>query len=202
MRFRRLLALTGALAPSLAGCTATAGTTTAADPARTATAVERPLVVYLVRHAERGTAPAGDPSITAEGSARAEALREALRDAGVRSIVTSDRRRTQETARPLATALGLTMIPVPVSGAVDAHVAAVAREVRTRGTAGPVLVVGHSNTIPAIIRALGGPSSGDICDGRYADLFVLTADGDGARLVRASYGASADTTGCAAMPAR
>ena len=203
MLFRRHLALPGALALALASCTQGPIATSSAAPAPIAATAANPLVVYLVRHAERGTAPAGDPSLTPAGASRALALRDALRDAGVRTIVTSDRRRTQETAQPLATALGLAFVPVGVGGAVDAHVAAVAREVRARGAAGAVLVVGHSNTIPAIIRALGGPAMSDICDGMYADLFVLTADaGGGARLVRASYGAASDATGCAAMTAR
>ena len=66
-----------------------------------------------------------------------------------------------------------------------------------------MLVVEHSNTVPAVIAALGGPALHDLCDGQYASLFVLVlpADGGAARLVRATYGAAdaPDAGACAAM---
>jgi hypothetical protein len=53
-----------------------------------------------------------------------------------------------------------------------------------------VLVVGHSNTVPAIIAALGGPKLPDLCDAAYSNLFLLhlPADGSAPRLVRSQYG--------------
>jgi hypothetical protein len=54
-----------------------------------------------------------------------------------------------------------------------------------------VLVVGHSNTIPGIIAALGGPRMPDLCDGQYASLFVLNMQTTAApKLIRATYGAA------------
>jgi len=54
-----------------------------------------------------------------------------------------------------------------------------------------VLVVGHSNTIPAIIAALGGPRMPDLCDPEYAGLYVLIIRANGTvSLARASYGAA------------
>jgi hypothetical protein len=51
-----------------------------------------------------------------------------------------------------------------------------------------VLVVGHSNTVPAIITALGGPSMPDLSESDYDDLFLLVPGPEGAaRLVRSSY---------------
>jgi hypothetical protein len=56
---------------------------------------------------------------------------------------------------------------------------------------GVVLVVGHSNTVPAIVNALGGPKLPELCDASYATIFLLTpaANGLPVQLVRASYGA-------------
>ena len=71
---------------------------------------------------------------------------------------------------------------------MSAHVAGVAQAVRARR--GGVLVVGHSNTVPAVIRALGGPAMPEICDAQYANLYVLVlAPGEPTRLARTRFGA-------------
>jgi broad specificity phosphatase PhoE len=152
-------------------------------------------LVVLVRHAEKGTVPADDPSITEAGQARARALAELLSDAHVTAIITSPRRRATETALPLAQARGLT----PEVIALDTgHVNAVAAAVR-RHAGEVVLVVGHSNTIPAIIAALGGPKMPDLCDAVYSSLFVMEIGGAprnagdakaAAHLVRGQFGAA------------
>jgi broad specificity phosphatase PhoE len=51
-------------------------------------------VVFVVRHAKKGAAPPGDPGLTAEGKQRAEALRDALKEAGIKAIITSPAGRT------------------------------------------------------------------------------------------------------------
>ncbi|MEJ7809335.1 MAG: histidine phosphatase family protein [Gemmatimonadaceae bacterium] len=180
---------------------ALAGTLAAAPPLRAPLAPDT--VVLLVRHAEKAVEPGNDPSLSVAGEARAKALAEALRDAGVQAIVTTQLKRTRLTAQPLAESLKLTPEVVPAGGA--AHADSVAAAVR-RHAGHTVLVVGHSNTVPAIIAALGGPKLPDICDAEHANLFVVVIpEGGPARLVRSRYG-TADTVAagaCAAMmPAR
>ena len=146
-------------------------------------------LALLVRHAEKAAEPATDPPLTAAGVARAQALAAALRDAGVTAIITTQLRRTRETAQPLAMARGLTPEVVPISrGAIAAHVETVVAAVR-RQAGGVVLVVGHNNSVPAIIAALGGPRLPDICESVYGNLFVLVTTGGEARLVQSRYGA-------------
>ena len=146
-------------------------------------------VVILVRHAEKAAAPAADPPLTEAGVARARALATALADANVRAVITTELIRTRETARSLADALGLPLETVH-TGVLGVHAKAVADAVRAHAGQ-TVLVVGHSNTIPSIIAALGGPKFGDICDTQYSNLFVLIVrPGDKkADLVVSSYGA-------------
>lgn len=145
-----------------------------------------PSVVILVRHAEKAAAPADDPALSEAGLARAQALAASLRDAGVTAIVTTQFKRTRDTAQPLAAARGLQ--PEVVAAAKgEAHAQAVAAAVR-RHAGGVVLVVGHSNTVPAIIAALGGPRLPDLCDSAYADLFVLVPGAAESKLVRSRYG--------------
>ena len=146
-------------------------------------------VVILVRHAEKAAAPAADPPLTEAGVARARALATALADANVQAVITTELIRTRETARPLADALGLPLETVH-TGTGGVHARAVADAVRAHAGQ-TVLVVGHSNTIPSIIAALGGPRFSDICDTQYSNLFVLIVrPGDKkADLVVSSYGA-------------
>ena len=145
-------------------------------------------LVLLVRHAEKAAEPASDPPLTAAGVARAQALAAALRDAGVTAVITTQLRRTRETAQPLAIARGLTPEVVSISRAtVPAHVDAAVAAVR-RHPGGVVLVVGHNNSVPAIIAALGGPRLPEICESTYGDLFILQLSGREARLVRGHYG--------------
>lgn len=165
-------------------------------------AAQRPgdgLLVLLVRHAEKAAAPGNDPRLSPAGEARARALAAALADARVSAVVATQFVRTASTAAPLAAARGLTPRIVRAGGQTPAHVRAVAAAVRGNPPGSVVLVVGHSNTIPAIIGALGGPAMPELCDAEYANLFVLSMPARGApRLVRASYGApdAADASGC------
>ncbi|MFI5244337.1 MAG: SixA phosphatase family protein [Gemmatimonadales bacterium] len=145
-------------------------------------------LVILVRHAEKAAEPAADPSLTPAGTTRARALATALANVRVEAVITTELARTRETARPLAQGRGLTP-EVVHTGARDAHANAVALAVRAHAGQ-TVLVVGHSNTIPAIIAALGGPKLPDICDTQYSSLFVLVVGEGRADLVISSYGAA------------
>ena len=150
----------------------------------------QPSTVIIVRHAERAAAPAADPALTPAGSARAEALKAALADAGVSAIITTHLQRTQLTAKPLADSLGLAMTVVRAGSPLQAHLDSVAAAVRRQPSGSVVLVVGHSNTVPGIIASLGGPRMPDLCDSQYSSLFVLSmAEAAAPRLVRASFGA-------------
>jgi phosphohistidine phosphatase SixA len=163
--------------------------------AETAAPNKGPALVLLVRHAEPAAEPADDPALSEAGRKRAQDLASALRDAGVTTIIVSPFRRTAETAAPLAASRGFKPMQVPIGRSVDGHVAAVAAAVR--GLTGVVLVVGHSNTVPAIIAQLGGPRLPDICEGVHDDLFALVMSGGKTPLVRSRYGAeTAPDAGC------
>lgn len=176
-------------------------------------AAQAPTMVYLVRHAEKATQPANDPGLTPDGQARARALADVLADAGVRAIITTQFARTKLTSAPLAEKLGLPVENVGIAtgaasnpqaqaDALRVHAQAVALAVRAHAGAA-VLVVAHSNTIPAIVAALGGPKFADLCDGDYDQLFVLELPASGTpRFVRARFGAPATDAACAKMQSR
>jgi broad specificity phosphatase PhoE len=150
----------------------------------------QPATVILVRHAERAAAPVNDPVLTEAGSQRALDLREALLAAGIKTVITTQLQRSGLTAKPLSDSLGITPLVVHAGGPTAAHVDSVAAAIRRRPAGDVVLVVGHSNTIPAIVGALGGPKLPDLCDNQYSMLFILEFPSHGAaRFVQARYGA-------------
>jgi broad specificity phosphatase PhoE len=150
-------------------------------------------VVLLVRHAEKAAQPGDDPPLTQDGRRRAEALAEVVKDAHPTAIITTQLRRTVETAQPSASATGVTPEVVPVSS-TTAQQNAVEVAAAVRKHAGEtVLVVGHGNTVPLIIVALGGPKPPDICEPVYDKLFVLVL-GEKARLIQSRYGVPAPPT--------
>lgn len=154
--------------------------------------------VIVVRHAERAAQPANDPVLTLAGTARAEALLDAVRGAGITHVLVTDLQRTRLTAEPVAQALGLT--PAVVSARAPNHVQAVADSIRARA-GGVILVVGHSNTVPGIVTALGGTAPA-ICDDEYDNFYVVTlpASGGATRVIRSRFGTATPVgEGCAAM---
>ena len=127
-------------------------------------------LVFLVRHAERadaGMAPQTDPPLSTAGQARAQKLAALLADAGVTSIVTTEFVRTQQTAQPLATKLGVT----PETITADNPAGVIASLKISHGNE-IVLVVGHSDTLPAILKAYGKIDIA-IGDTEYDNLFVI-----------------------------
>lgn len=148
--------------------------------------------VYVVRHAERADA-SRDSDLSPAGFARAAALDSALSGAGLVKVVVTEFQRTQKTGQPLADRLGLPLQVVAAQGGdVAAHARAVAEAVQAGriGADGAALVVGHSNTVTAIVAALGGPRLPDLCDDEFATIFVVRQRAAGAPAVaRLRYGA-------------
>jgi len=138
--------------------------------ARRATAQE---VIYIVRHAERADQSA-DSALSSQGISRAARLRDMLRDAGVTQIFTSELQRTIATATPLAAERHLTPRAVPAADG-----AALVASINASGPRDRVLVVGHSNTVPALLRALHVDASITIADDDYDNLFIVVPQKEG-----------------------
>tara|TARA_R110000787_G_scaffold76784_3_gene169136 strand:+ start:564 stop:1079 length:516 start_codon:yes stop_codon:yes gene_type:complete len=137
--------------------------------------------IYLVRHAEKQAGD--DPSLTPAGAERAALLAETLRDAGIVRIYSTDYARTRETAAPLAKA---------VSAAVTLYnpsdLSAFASQLKNES--GIVLVVGHSNTTPALVESLGGDPGPEINEAaEYDRLYVVSIRGDQVETELRRYGA-------------
>jgi phosphohistidine phosphatase SixA len=132
-------------------------------------AAEPPRTVILVRHAERPGGMSTDEGISEIGRCRAQALARVLADAGVRRIYTSEVSRTQQTAEPLAARLNIRPDVVPAK-----ETARLVSRLKSDKPGGVALVVGHSNTVPDIIKQLGAGTVPPIADDEFDRLFVVT----------------------------
>ena len=151
--------------------------------------------VFLVRHAERADEPRQDPPLTEKGVARSQALARLLSTADIKAIYTSQFARTKLTAEPLAKQLGITATPLSLKIS-PSNPRAIAEE-STKETVekimsqagGSVLVVGHSNSIPDVIKMLGGDVVPMIDEKKFDDLFVVTVYATGrAKVTHLKYG--------------
>lgn len=134
-----------------------------------ALALAAPQIVYVTRHAEKAAVDK-DPDLTAQGAARARSIALMLHRAGVTRIFSTDTKRTRQTAQPLAERLKLQVEmydgakPAP---AID----------KIKALPGPTLLVGHSNTVPDLVKMLGGAPGAPIADDEYDRLYqVITHD--------------------------
>ena len=138
--------------------------------------------VIVVRHAEKATEPGDDPELSIAGLDRAIALTRFLRHNKVDAIFTSELKRTQETASVLARQRSITPVVVKADDTkgLVAQILALPKDA-------VVVVVGHSNTVPAILNALGVPDKVTIRDDEYGRVFVVTPLDSGASLLEFAY---------------
>ena len=146
--------------------------------------------IVVVRHAEKSADDPRDPSLTAAGQQRALALSAVLKDAGVTAIYTTQYKRNRQTAEPLAQQSGISITERPISGANTATYAQdLAQEILTNSLGKTVLVVGHSNTVPDIVKALSGIAVPPITDPEYDHIFIVTIPASGPpRLMQLRFG--------------
>jgi phosphohistidine phosphatase SixA len=149
-------------------------------------------VFFFVRHAERAAAAqspgssqhsmlAEDPPLSAAGERRAARLAAILSASGIKAIYTTEFKRTRQTAAPLAGKLGIT----PVMSAAKDPAPLIAQLKKAQA---PALVVGHANTVPDLIKALGVAEAVSIGDNEYDNLFVVVRSESGtATLIRLKY---------------
>lgn len=121
--------------------------------------------IYVTRHYDT---PAGerDPDLLAQGKARAEALARWFKGRTLKAIYVSDFKRTRQTAAPLAAKRGIT--PETYDPRDTPAILARARAARA-----PVLIVGHSNTVPDIVAQLGGERPAELKHEDFGDIWTI-----------------------------
>jgi phosphohistidine phosphatase SixA len=104
-------------------------------------------------------------------------------------VLTSPLQRTRMTAAPTADYHSVTAEAVPLDGGAGAHVAAIVAKVRSLPQDATVLIVGHSNTVPLIARALGYADAADMPECEYDRVTTLHLMGEAAHGMVSHYGA-------------
>jgi broad specificity phosphatase PhoE len=127
-------------------------------------AAAEPSAIYLVRHAEK--ALGHDPELTAQGQGRARDIAAILHRAGITAIFSTPTVRARQTAAPLAQRTGLTV-------QLYDPLAPLALVEKVRSLTGAVVVIGHSNTLPELVRLFGGAPGTDIADDEFDRLYQL-----------------------------
>ena len=145
--------------------------------------------VIFVRHAEKATMPADDPGLSPAGQRRVAELTRQLVDAdvvaGIDAVYSTPYRRTEETARPIAEALDL---PLNTYDAADTE--AIMEHIVKVHKGKVILVVGHSNTLPALIGNMGASKRvPEIAEGEYDNIYIVSIPWFGkTKTIRLRYG--------------
>ena len=149
--------------------------------------------IWLVRHAEKVTTnPADrDPDLTDIGKARATALAQLLKRENIKRIYSTVYKRTLNTAKPLSAMLKITPEVYDTK-----NLNALAAKVLNTNKGNGALIVGHSNTLIPIIKALNGEVPfEELSDNDYDMLLKVVIDDKGnAKLTISHYGDLHHTT--------
>ena len=143
-------------------------------------------VIYVVRHAEK--ASGSDPVLTPQGYIRSGDLLRALnsKDYIPERIYVSQFRRTQLTADSLRIRLKIDTVHYIADETGDGIIKAL---LANKHKDKRILIVAHSNTIPAILRRLGIVNyTGEISESEHDNLFTVTYNKGKAFLFKRKYG--------------
>ncbi len=124
-----------------------------------------PIHVFLVRHAEAQRGAGSDPGLTTKGEGRSHDLARLLSASGVTHLFSSEYQRTQLTLAPLAQERSL---EVQVVSARDPE--SQIQTLRGLDPGSVAVVAGHSNTVPSLVKMLGG-SMTDVEDTQHGLMF-------------------------------
>jgi broad specificity phosphatase PhoE len=148
-----------------------------------------PTTLLVLRHAEKASTGM-DPPLSPAGQMRAQELVEVAGEAGVSAIYATQFIRTQQTAQPLASHLGLGVNVFEVTSDAHQYAENLANHIQSEHSGEVVVIVSHSHTVPLIVEALGTAPISPIPGDMYDALFIVTVPrwhGD-AKVVKAEYG--------------
>ncbi len=147
--------------------------------------------IYIVRHAEKEAGK--DPALTSEGIIRAGDLMRALKNESVQKIYVSRTRRSQMTGDSMRIQLGIDTVHYTADTLCDNLISTIMEH---RDFGKTILIIGHSNTIPKIIRKLGvlDYPQADLPDNEFDNLFLVTYKKEKAIVKVMKYGAKSEAS--------
>lgn len=130
--------------------------------------------VFLIRHAEKAQEPAGDPVLSEAGTARAARLPVLFANALPAAVFSTQFQRTRLTAQPTAEAAGVPVTVLAIDkDAADSYPQQVLAAICSLPDGAKALVIGHSNTVPAMVSAWAGEPVPEISEGEFDRLFMV-----------------------------
>ncbi|MCL1049140.1 histidine phosphatase family protein [Shewanella abyssi] len=138
----------------------------------TITGVADSKTIIVVRHAEKLNDGTRDPVLSNIGYQQAQTLAEALSALTVSQAIASNYQRTQLTLKPLAATQNIEVTIASTKDGIETHIAEIVALVDS--VSGNSVIAGHSNTVPLIIKALGGPQIDALDESSYGGLYQLT----------------------------
>ena len=137
--------------------------------------------IILIRHAER--IDSSTDALSRRGEEWSNLLRDRFKNSGITTIYSTQFQRTSKTVEPLSKELGLAPVIIQSTQQAD-----LIDRLRTKhGPNDVVLVVGHSNSVPAIIKELGVKETITIADDQYGDVSILVPKTPEPTLVRLHF---------------
>ena len=125
--------------------------------------------VFVIRHAEQELTGLIDAGLRPEGLERAADWATILRPSGLDLVVTSKVQRSRITGAIIAEALEVPRVEFSRGASL-----ALAEFLRENYPEDVILVVGHSGTIPAVLRGFGYADTFPISESAYGWLFIVT----------------------------
>jgi broad specificity phosphatase PhoE len=141
--------------------------------------------IYLVRHGEKQGGD--DPVLTEKGNKRAGDLLRNLKGKKVARIYVTEFRRTQQTGDSMRIQSGIDTVQYLADTSCTDLLMKIKANNDLNNT---ILIIGHSNTIPMVIRKLGMQEhpAANIPDNEFDNLFLLTFKQGKASLKKTKYG--------------
>jgi broad specificity phosphatase PhoE len=121
---------------------------------------------YVMRHLDTAEG-ASDPDLTPAGQRRAQLLADFFTGEPPAVIFVTDTKRARQTAAPLAAKLSLTPVVYDPRN-TPALIAEILK------SPNPALIIGHSNTVPDIVAALGGARPAPLTHQDFGDIWHIS----------------------------
>ena len=125
--------------------------------------------VFVIRHAEQEFTGGVNAGLRPEGRKRAAYWASILRPSGLDLVVTTEIKRSRVTGEIIAEALGVPRVEFSEGGS-----SSIAKFLRENYPEDVILVVGHSSTIPKLLRSFGYADTFPISRSAYGWLFIVT----------------------------
>jgi D-alanyl-D-alanine carboxypeptidase len=145
-------------------------------------AAKKTTTLYFVRHAEKADDGTRNPGLTEEGMARAEKLAKLMGSKNIHAVYSSPYKRTILTGEPLAKQIEKELMTYNPMDATSIF------EIIAKNEGKSLLIVGHSNTVPAMLNLLGRNQEYEIIpEEEYASLFKVEYNADATKITETKY---------------